>query len=442
MLPSVFGLRRGSLGFVLLLLAAACNQSQIDPGADVLVTGAVAAQDGEPMAGARVALMKEPDAGDVFVGVVSIGLSCLEYEFSECGETRLQTTDPDGTFSFELKGSDTQGRFGNASILELTTSLPRTGAELAGPGVSTRFQVQSEQASIPLRIWGPILSVTGEGATVKASFDDPPGALFPSEADLGDMRRWVVFEARPDETVWRADAKRGGVSFDARLLEDSSGGVSAFATIGDIETTPEAGTDVEVLLRSSKLAYESRAGAPPSRSMLCAFGSDVPDSACRLTDGRYDREAEPPGDVQSTTATVDLGEQIDVTLVAVRGCSGPCTVEGSTDGESFSRLGSGGDELGPHDFAIKPKSVAARYVRVTADGGASTLREVSVWDETASVSGSLLVAPETVSRDLVPDGGGGGRSGTARLIVILAIVAAVVAIAVVFLVRRRSKAAR
>lgn len=448
-------MRRIAAAGALLVLAAACNESQIASGSDVTIGGSVERQDGSRVSGARVALMREADAGDVFVGVVSIGLSCLEHELSECGETRLATTSGDGSFEYRLKGRDTQGRFGTASIMELTTAAGRGDGELAGAGVSTRFQVQTERVGIPLRVWTPPVDVVGAGRIVRTTWTDPQPAIFPSGADLGDLRRWVVFQASEDEAVWRATAGAGALELDARILEDSRGGVQVFSTVDDIKTSPELGTDVEVLLRSARIPYTSSAGRPVSRGKPCfvadAAGQPVSQASCTLTDGRFDAPFHPVTcptnradcrEPTHTAAWVDLGAPTDVTFVVVRGCSGACTVEASEDAASWRTLGAGRGEEVSGDIAVAPgRPMRVRYVRVSPDGSVGPLREISVWDPTpVSVQGSLRAEIGKVDRGLVPQGPSGGSS-RGWLLPLIAGGLAVAAVAVLFAVRRRRASA-
>jgi hypothetical protein len=371
-----------------------CNPSRIDANADVAIDGTVTQASG-PVRDVRVGLMKEPDAADIFFGIASIGLSCLEAEFSECGETKLHKTDASGRFGYALKGKDTQGKLGNASILELTSVLPRGEGELAGPGVSTRFQVQATHVTVPLRMWEPKVSMTLAGRTIRVHWTEPPSNIYPVEADLGAMERSVEFVGPDATTVWRATGKPGGTEFDARLLEDTSGGATVAAEIGDITLPAQRGTDVEVLARSARLPYDAPAGPPPSRGRPCfvpdAKGRPVPQTPCEATDADFVRTASirtcPRDDEkciepQSNVLTIDLGSPIAVTFVVVRGCAANCTVDGTIDGKTWSGIGvDASSEISSRDVVMTVAPHRARYVRVTSGEGLAQLREVSIWDD-------------------------------------------------------------
>lgn len=440
--------RRWMVVVAALLAVTACNQSSVDPNAEVTVSGQVVGPDGAPVPGARVALMKELDFGTGFTAVMTIGLSCLderEGDLSECGETRVGTTGDDGRFDYELRGRDTQGNFGNAAVMELATAMDRADDQLSGPAVNTRFQVQTDAVSIPLRFWSPSVDVFAEGGSVRADWTPPSGDVFPPAADLSRLRQWVVF-SRSSELVWRADAVSDDVAFDLRLLEDSRGAVAAWSEVGDIKTDPASGTDVEVLLRSAGLPYASPAGAPVSRGKPCsvpaADGTAVTQGGCRLTDGRFAEELNartcPPSDdtctePTPTEATVDLGAPVDLSLVVVRGCAGACTVEASEDGGRWRTLGAADESDGRRDHAFAA-SGRGRFVRVRADF-ANELREVSVWDpRPVAATGTLLVPPSEVEEARLPGGSDGGRS---LLVVALAVLAGAVAVAALLVLRRR-----
>lgn len=440
---------------VVLLVLAACNQSQVDPEADVSIEGTVQRQDGTTVGDARVALMKEASAGDVFLGVASIGLVCLESEISVCGEQRVTTTAGDGSFAYDLKGSDVQGSFGGASIMELTTALARGSDELAGPGVNTRFQVQTEAVRVPLRAWESPVEMTGAGGDVRVTWSDPPGDVFPAEADLGDLTRRVVFRSGPRETVWEQSAPMPSLELDARVLEDTRGDVAVFSEVDDIMVAPQDGTDVEVLLRSARYGYASPAGQPPSRGASCSVpgpdGQPVSQTPCTLTDGGFSEEFRPatcpPSDEgcvepDHTRAVVDLGSPIDVDLVVVRGCSGTCSVEVSEDRATWQPVGASAGELGRRDvIADAAEPVRGRYVRVASDERVDTLREMSVWDgQRPSLQGSLLVSPDEVSSGLLPDRDGGDGGGSSLWFIGALLVAFLaIGVAVGLAVRRRGR---
>ena len=428
------------LAVLLLLACVSCNPSQVSANAKVTVDGTVK-RPGAPVSGVRVALGKEATAGDVFFGIVSIGLTCLEQQFTACSSQRVTATSSDGAFSFSLKGSDTQDTFGDASVMDLATVMPRRGDELAGPGVNTRFQVQAEHVTEPMSVWEPNVTVSTSGGPVHVRWTEPGARVFPSEADLGTMRRSVVFQGADAEDVWTVDGHAGGADLDGRLLEDSAGGVVVFSSIANIKLPPARGTDVEVQARSARLGYASRAGVPTSRGKPCSVrgpdGKAVVQSPCTLTDGRFgpmfayhacsgEKSCREP-----TTVSFDLERTIPVTLVVVRGCGTVCTAEASTDNRTWHAIGtSTAPTEGPtRDVAMPIQNAAARFVRITSGNGLNEMREVSIWDhEKVPASGSMLVGPSSVPEGRLtntPAAKGGSRRLVVAAFVLLAIALAV-----------------
>lgn len=407
---------------------------------------------GAPVSGVRVALGKEATAGDVFFGIVSIGLTCLEQRFSACSAQRVTTTSTDGTFSFSLNGSETQDNFGNASVLDLATAMPRTGDELAGPAVNTRLQVQAEHVTEPLTVWEPKITAATSGGAVHVRWTEPSANVFPPEADLGTMHHSVVFQGPDADDVWTADGHAGGADFDARLLEDSTGGVVVFSSIASIKLPPARGTDVEVQARSARYGYASSAGVPTSRGKPCSVpgpdGKAVLQSPCALTDGRfgstfaYHACSGQQSCTEPKTVSLDLGRTVPVSLVVVRGCGAICTAEASTDNKTWRAIGTSTSREGTaRDIAMPVQNAAARFVRVTSRNGLNEMREVSIWNhEKIPASGSLLVGPASVPKGRltnVPPAKGGSR-----WLLIFAAIAVAIALALAGFALGRRRSAR
>ena len=132
------------LTVIILVTLIACTQSSVDPNAQIQIAGSLKRQSGVPVADTSLSMGKGPDAIDVASTVTTLGLACLTEELpNACDDRRITTTAPDGTFHYDLKGSDTQGFFGNASTLEISSHLPRLDEQLDGPSVTMRFQVQT-----------------------------------------------------------------------------------------------------------------------------------------------------------------------------------------------------------------------------------------------------------------------------------------------------------
>ncbi len=371
-------MRRVLVVVLLAVTLAGCESSQVDRSATVQVSGRVVRADGSPAAGAVVGLEPRPNAGEVLGSALLVPLTlftaCLADpppEVCRGRSVRRTTAGADGTYSFQLKGKDTQGFLGTATTLALTAEVAPAAGEVAGAAVTATFKVQTEQLTLhDLQLWQPKVTV-GPG---KVNWEGRAGA--------GSYQ--VLVEDTATRAVWAFDdAKKTEVSFDQRILEDTSGSLAVSTSDRD---TAE-GTTVGITRRSGRVAYRSTAGAPPSRGRPCAVGTGAPStSPCPLTDGEFTTPAPQAATTTTTaaaaaggstttpapqTATVDLGQSRSVSLVVVRGC--PCEVEGSTDGRTWTALGrsTGFTAVAP------PRATSVRYVRLT--GSLSNLREVSVW---------------------------------------------------------------
>jgi hypothetical protein len=73
---------------------------------------------------------------------------------------------------------------------------------------------------------------------------------------------------------------------------------------------------------------------------------------------------------------VELRDAVPAELIVVRGCTGGCAVDVSTDGATFRAAGSAAAEFGTVPLDGQP--ITAVRVGVGADRGPS-LREISVW---------------------------------------------------------------
>src|SRR5437588_9291325 len=103
-------MRRGVVAVVAVgILGAACTVSSVNPKANVEIDGTVLRQGGARLAGARVALLREGDVGDVLLTIASIGVACIEGKNAPaiCHNARITTTGSAGSFGYTLKGRET-----------------------------------------------------------------------------------------------------------------------------------------------------------------------------------------------------------------------------------------------------------------------------------------------------------------------------------------------
>ena len=357
-------MRRLTVLVVILAVAAtattACGTaSKLDQDADVTLTGTVHDPDGKPLSNAKVVLVKEVDFGEAVFGLTffaaTLGTICLSDQAPAiCSKARRATTSGDGTYSFTLKGRDTQSTVGTASTFHLSTGDPASG-----PSVSARFQIQRTAVEVPtLRLWAPQLQLA-VGRTVRATW---------AQRDPGAPERVAFFNASNTgsntgaDVIWAAEG-RSPINLDTRLLEDTRG----TALVESDATDEQDGTSFRLTYRSARVDFTTTA-VPPSRNAPCS-----PDP-CLVTDG----DLGPPSTAPPTRqeVTVDLARSSTPTLVVVRGCPGQCDVETSVDGLTFKVVGSGSDPF----FTITPVlGTPVRYVRMKSVSDLNQLAEVSVW---------------------------------------------------------------
>ncbi|MGH2785302.1 MAG: hypothetical protein ACRDJ1_08570, partial [Actinomycetota bacterium] len=366
-------------------LLAACTASEVDSDARIDIGGAVARQNGDPIAGVRVAMSREADLGEVFAVFTTLGLACIDAHTDVCLGSRVTRTDADGRFAYVLKGRDTQGFAGQASTMVLTAGIGPRPDEVTGPSTTYRFQVQTEKLDLPVRVWESRLDGATGSFGARVTWTAVPARVLPPGLGAADRSYSIAF-ARGDETVWTVGGARSGFAFDARVLEDSTGTGAVVASIDGEKVSDGLGRKIDIALRSGARAYESPAGAPPSRGRACfvsdADGGLVPQSPCRLTDGEFSEDFSPTvcggetGCVEPThlSTIVDLGTRRPVSLVVVRGCANRCTIETSRDRRTWRTAGVAAAE----DAALRvTPPVVARFVRVSAPVSIAGLREVS-----------------------------------------------------------------
>lgn len=372
----------------LLVLLTACSitPSEVAADARIEVTGIVSYQDGGPATDVPVSLVRHEGVAESLTAVLTLGATCLgdDKALSVCKSARRASTGRNGRYSFRLTGRDTQGLVGDASTLEATAQLPRARTEASGPSATVRFLVQTERVDVPLHMWEPAVEAVADARAGTVTWTDVPAAVVPAEADAAGAIERVAFQRGAGELVWQAPGRSGLATFDPRVLEDSRGTVSVAAEWKNVRVHDERGRMIDLILRSARMPYRSRAGAPPSRGAACwwqAGGAVVPMVPCPLTDGEFATPAgQPacPGETPCGPATdvvVDRGAAAPLALIVVRGCRDRCLVSTSTDAKRWTPAGS----IAGSEVALPiAKPVTARYVRVGGED-LDTLREVSLW---------------------------------------------------------------
>ena len=270
---------------VLLVVGGGCGpKSQLDPHAGVTLSGTIQTESGGGAAATPVKLIRHPDAlqaiGEVFVAVGSIGLACIAGRLDICSSFEDSTAGTDGSYSFALRGADTQGSVGQA-----LTFTSFAGCPTGNCAVASDFYIQRTALTIPpMRFW------TEPGALAYDAQNDPQLSWPAVEAAVGggaadDYRINLV---TADGAVWWSqDAKKStSASFDRRALQDRE---AQWNVVAQRKTT-SLGTDFTVNWYSVQQDYPNLNMTPISRAADCyTQGPDGMPSLlarpCPLTDG-------------------------------------------------------------------------------------------------------------------------------------------------------------
>jgi hypothetical protein len=359
------------LVLLLPVLVSACGVqgSNVDAKSSVTVAGKAIGQDGKPLAGTRVVLVKELDLGEVagglFLTAASLGVACLaDHPPAICAENaRTATTGADGAYSFNVKGADTQGSFGLASTMEVVVRAPARASESSGAVSTAEFQVQTAALELPdLRVWQPDVRWDGGRAAWPALpriYGESPS--YSVEVHDAAGNEWWATEA----------GTRSGEALDPRILEDVDGSIDVAARARGTAS----GTTVDFTYVSGSRSIRGTAGPPPSRNALCApVTATGPGAlaACPVTGGLVAR----PGltVAGATGVAVDLGSARRVSFLVARGCSAGCTIAISLDGATWTDVARVSRRYATATIAAQD----ARYVRITTSD-VSAIRQLSIW---------------------------------------------------------------
>jgi hypothetical protein len=363
----------------LCLSVSACSFSDVDPDAEVHISGRALDPAGKPLRDARVLLIKQPDLGEVVFGTVltvgTLSTVCFANDAPAiCDKAEVTTTDEDGSYAFDLKGSDTQGTLGTESTMSVVFS-----AEAGSASTSISFTVEESEVSLPAaRLWRSRTKVAQTGGAIRLAWRPLPRAAGDDPAYTAQL--W----GRHSTPIWTEPVSPGEATLDPRILEDQSG----FAAVGATTTLSgaEGADEVRASYLLPQVPVRRSAGVPLSRAHPCASvtgtapAEDGAFAICRATDGDLDRPArlEGRGKQVVTGVTVDLGSRRPIDLVVGRGFSGQIVVEASADGTTYQLVASATGTA----FAVRPQSpTTARFLRLRSPTGLdqSLSAEVSVW---------------------------------------------------------------
>ncbi len=381
-------MRTLSVGVVAMLVSGCFGPaSHVDSNASLSVSGVAQRQNGGGDGGAKVQLIRHPDAlqaiGDALTIIGSLGLACLGGDDSLCHPYAKATTTSDGTYTFgPFRGADTQGSTGEALLFSAWLSGPAPTAPATAPaGVDVDFYIQKTKVDVPaLRLW----EMTGAEADVagKLSFSWP--SLESAIGSAADDYRLQITTAK-GQIIWSATTAGTAtrVDVDPRVTQDFSGNWSTWAhrkIAGD-------GTDFDVTWYAPSLAYATRGQTPLSRGKDCWLqgpSGPVQQSPCPLTDGDLSTGLRPlpaapcpSGQMctpppQNNWVSVDLGTAAPVTALVLydvaSGSSSSAVVEGSLDGSAWTPLAG---PISAKPYQLVALSGTARFVRLRlADAGA------------------------------------------------------------------------
>jgi hypothetical protein len=358
--------------------------SPISSDADVTLDGTLLRHDKRAAASVKTVLVRVPDPLELLtqgITVVStLGLACLnESSLPICKTVQSSTTDNDGRFHYEMKGSDVKGSFGQVSLFQLAATLPNGGASMQVGS----FSFHKEALTIPgIQLWEPTgVMLSSTPADLRVRWD----AFGGSHGHEPSGGYTVRFSADAGGDVWVQSAATSDGPIDARAVEDTFGRFTV-AAHDKLE-------EFDLSYRSAAVAW-SRAGSPVplSRGKPCLVeGTSGPEDAgvpCPLSNGAFGDNfaAAKVCAVDAGACTVnryvqvDLGAAQTITTVFAHGLSatGKIAVETSTDGASFTEVAR--VERSEPYLRLTLPATTARWVRLRViEGTLSALSELSVW---------------------------------------------------------------
>lgn len=269
------------------LVAVGCGpRSQIDAKSSVTLSGTVQIESGAPSPGTKVKLIRHPDLlqtiGEAFVAIGSVGLACISGQLDICSSFEESNSGGDGSYSFALRGADTQGSGGQALTFTNFASCP--GGSCA---VASDFQIQRTNVPLPaLRFWTEVGTVATDGN------GDSQVTWPPLEAGVGgaaaDGYR-VSIVATDGAVWWQQDAARATTTtIDRRVTQDRDANWTVIASRKQAASNVD--TDFSFSWYATQQPYPNRDLTPLSRAADCFTqrADGMPQRLarpCPLTDG-------------------------------------------------------------------------------------------------------------------------------------------------------------
>lgn len=235
------------------------TDSNVAPDADIVVSGKVLLEDGQPVANTLLTMDRSTNSQ------CTLGALFGDWNWKSV------KTDAEGAFTLNLLGADTQN---NGNVARCFILRPPTTAK--GRTMSLNFLVQQENVQLPtLQEWGgaPAAAATEQGVNV--TFQPVPTP----EAGATAGSYSVSVKQGSSGTLWAEDAAQSGLLLNDSILED----VAAEASVHARRELKGSGTTFTLSYAGDSVALPRRARVPASRGAPCTY-PNAP-TVCPLTDG-------------------------------------------------------------------------------------------------------------------------------------------------------------
>jgi hypothetical protein len=234
------------------------TNSNVAPDADIVLTGKVLLEDGQPVANTLLTIHRSTNSE------CSLGVLFGDWNWKSV------KTGAEGAFTLDLLGADTQ----NGSTARCFILQPPETAK--GRTMSLNFLVQQEQVQLPtLQEWGGAPAAAASTNGVNVTFQPIPTP----EAGATAGSHIVSVQQGSSGTLWAVDAAQSGLLLNDYILED----VVAEASVHARRELKGSGTTFTLSYDGDSVALPRRARVPASRGARCVY-PDAP-TVCPLTDG-------------------------------------------------------------------------------------------------------------------------------------------------------------
>ncbi|WP_375772246.1 hypothetical protein NR798_15600 [Archangium gephyra] len=330
-----------------VVACSGCTESQVDPEQEILLSGKVLKEDGQPLADTLLRMHRSGNS------------SCV---FSLFGglDWKSMKTQTDGAFSEELLGADTQAG-SLARCFEL--QIPGTGSGNYG---NASFIIQTEKVQLPLlQQWTGKPSVATSADGVSVSYE----GLTASQA--GNSGTHTLSVSKSSSPIWVSRSVSSPAPLNDDLLEDAADLKAAVSIRREVELNK---TKFDLYNKGDDVALPKRTRVPLSRGVSCTY-PEAP-VTCPLTDGDLASTVTFPQGTLAVVLQLPQPKVLRKAVVRNLGMSFGATttdlvIEGSTDGTLWVPLANlrGGESI-VHPFyeATLSNPTALSQVRLRAAG--------------------------------------------------------------------------